>query len=143
MVNIANLISRMQKLTYFARLAPEDIAKIIRNGSITEHSEHEMIVEEGRTCAGLFVLLSGEIYLKKISPEGQYHTLYVLSPVNMFNEVSVLDHGENPASAFTGKDSVIWRIEQDKILNIIEMNPSLPMGLLTMTAYPPYHYTFT
>ena len=121
-----DLISQMSKLSYFSDFSRNNMIKIIQSGVIKEYSADTAIVKEGMPCAGLFILIHGEVYLKKIGPEGQYHTLYVLSPVSMFNEVSVFDQGENPASAITGKDSLIWRIDQNKFLKVIKKTPHWP-----------------
>ena len=132
--DIPDLISRMSSISFFAELSYSDQKRIIQAGNVKKYSEGETIVEEGMSCAGLFVIIYGEVYLKKMGPEGQYHTLYVLTPVSMFNEVAVLDQGVNPASAMAGKDSTIWRINQNNFLEIIRTNSSLAIGLLSMMA---------
>ncbi|MCK5154141.1 MAG: Crp/Fnr family transcriptional regulator [Spirochaetales bacterium] len=134
MTDIPDLISRMSSISFFAELSYSEQKRLIGTGSTKQYTQGKTIIEEGLPCSGLFVLISGEVYLKKIGPEGQYHTLHVLNPVSMFNEVAVLDQGNNPASAFSGKDSVIWRIDQKEFLNTIRMNSSLAVGFLSMMA---------
>ena len=134
MTDIPHLISRMSSISFFAELSYLEQKRIIQAGNTKKYLPGEMIVEEGMSCAGLFVLIDGEVYIKKIGPEGQYHTLHVLTPVSMFNEVAVLDQGDNPASAFSGKDSIIWRIDQKEFLNTIRTNSSLAIGFLSMMA---------
>ena len=102
MTDIPDLISRMSSISFFAELSYSEQVRIVQAGNTKKYSPGEIIIEEGMSCAGLFVLVDGEVYLKKIGPEGQYHTLHVLNPVSMFNEVAVLDQGDNPASAFSG-----------------------------------------
>ncbi len=134
MTDIPYMVSRMSKLSYFAELSPADQQKIVHAGTIVNYSANETVFNEGIPCSGMFVLISGEVFLKKNGPGGQCHTIQVLAPVSMFNEVSVLDRGNNPVSALTSKDSVIWRINQSNFLNIISRNSSLAMGLLAMMA---------
>ncbi len=134
MVDIPYMVSRMSRLSYFADMSPADQQKIVRAGTIIQYSANEPVFDEGIPCSGMFVLISGEVFLKKNGPEGQCHTIQVLTPVSMFNEVSVLDRGDNPVSALAGKDSTIWRINQEKFLNIISRNSSLALGLLSMMA---------
>jgi CRP-like cAMP-binding protein len=134
MTDIPDLISRMSSISFFAKLSFSEQKKIIQAGSIKKYSPGEIILEEGMPCPGLFVLIKGEVYLKKIGPEGHYHTINVLTPVSMFNEVPVLDDGKNPVSAFSGKDSIIWRIDKGKFLTIIKTNSSLAIGFLSMMA---------
>ena len=129
-----DLITQIGSLSYFSDLSSLDLKTIIESGSIEKYLSGKTIVKEGVPCSGLFILIFGEVYLKKIGPEGQYHTMKVLTPISMFNEVAVLDQGDNPASAITGRDSTIWRIDQDKFLNSIKENSSLAVKLLYMMA---------
>ena len=134
MMDFPDLITKMSNLSYFAELSTSDQQKIVQAGTIENYSANETVFDEGIPCSGMFVLISGEVFLKKNGPEGQCHTIQVLTPISMFNEVSVLDRGENPVSALSSKDSVIWRINQARFLKIISTNSSLAMGLLAMMA---------
>lgn len=134
MIDIPYMVSRMSKLSYFANMTPENQQEIVHAGTIIQYSANETVFDEGIPCSGMYVLISGEVFLKKNGPEGQCHTIQVLTPVSMFNEVSVLDKGDNPVSALASKNSTVWRINQGKFLNIISKNSSLAMGLLSMMA---------
>ena len=134
MTDIPDLISRMSSISFFAELSYSEQKRLIQAGKTKIYTQGKTIIEEGMPCSGLFVLISGEVYLKKIGPEGQYHTLHVLNPVSMFNEVAVLDQGTNPASAFSGKDSLIWRIDQKGFLTTIA---SISFFLITIFTLSP------
>lgn len=132
MTDITYLISKISSLSFFTDLPHKNLRNIVEAGNARIYPADELIIEEGMPCDGLFALISGEVYLKKMGPEGQYHTMKVLTPVSIFNEVSAIDQDVNPASAFTGKESMIWRIDQNKFLNSIKENPALAIGLLAM-----------
>ena len=60
-------------------------------------------------CAGMFVLLAGQVHLRKLGPQGQESILAVIEPVIMFNEVAVLDGGPNLTTAVAAQDSACGR----------------------------------
>ena len=104
-----NLIERMKKIPHFKNLELRDIANIIKAGRIRKAEKDTVLLHEGDPCGGLFVLLKGEVALQKVGPEGHNYIMAVLEPVTMFNEVAVLDYGDNPARAVTITKCQIWQ----------------------------------
>jgi CRP-like cAMP-binding protein len=52
----------------------------------------------------------------------------------MFNEVAVLDGGQNPVTAVTFKDSTIWRASRERFNLVLERYPKIALGLLPILA---------
>ena len=129
-----DLIERMARLEHFRMLSEGDLAAIIDVGRVRKVAEDERIFREGEPCAGLFVLLSGSIHLRKLGPEGREHIMVVLKPVTMFNEVAVLDGGVNPATAIAALNSVIWSAARESFLTLIERYPAVGLGMLPILA---------
>jgi CRP-like cAMP-binding protein len=93
-----------------------------------------VIFHEENECAGLFVLLSGQVYLHKTGPEGQMNILAVVNPVIMFNEVALLDGGPNPVTAITSQESKLWHISCQGWAALVDRFPSIAVGLLPVLA---------
>jgi CRP/FNR family transcriptional regulator len=124
----------MKQLRHFQLLSEGDILTIIRAGKIRTFGAGKMIFMEDDPCSGLCVLLTGEVHLYKLGPGGQENIIAVIRPVIMFNEVSVIDDGPNPATAVAFKRCTIWMTDKETFKFGLERFPQLGLGLLPILA---------
>ena len=129
-----NLIERMKNIPHFKNLAVGDLLKIIQAGSIRKVGKETILMHEGDPCGGLFVLLQGEVCLQKVGHEGHNFILAVLEPVSMFNEVAVLDGGNNPARAISLSPCRIWNTSCESFFQLLKTYPQIALGLLPIMA---------
>lgn len=134
MHSISALIKRMSRLKYFKDLSISDIGLIVRSGHFRSIPAGTVIVTEDTPCAGLFVLLSGKVHLYRLSPEGQSVLIDELTPVTMFNEVSILDGGPNALTAVAGQDSHVWQADHTALISLAERFPKVALGFLPVLA---------
>ena len=132
--NHQNLIERMKNIPHFKNLDLGDIARIIQAGRIRKVEKDTVLLHEGDSCGGLFVLLQGEVALEKVGPEGHNYIMAVLEPVTMFNEVAVLDGGHNPARAVTLTTCRIWNTDCANFHHLLHTYPQIALGLLPIMA---------
>lgn len=128
------LVEMMRPIPHFAGLGTTDLIAIIRAGKIVSVRKGKTIFWESDTCAGLHVLLRGEVHLHKHGPSGQDSIMAVLQPVTMFNEVAVLDGGNNPATAIAFARTILWRAERELFQALMTQIPNLGLGLLPILA---------
>jgi CRP/FNR family transcriptional regulator len=131
---LLTLIERMRNIPHFKNLEIKDLARIIQAGTIRKVGKDVVLLHEGDTCSGLYVLLKGEVSLQKLGPEGHNYIMAVLEPVTMFNEVAVLDHGNNPASAVTITGCRIWQTNCENFHHLLKTYPQIALGLLPIMA---------
>jgi len=124
----------MKNIPHFANLDIRDIAKIIQAGNIRKVEKDRVLLHEGDPCGGLFVLLKGEVCLQKVGHEGHNFILTVLEPVTMFNEVAVLDYGNNPARALTLTNCRVWHTDCSSFHRLMKTYPQIALGLLPIMA---------
>ncbi len=134
MVHISSLVKRMSRLKHFKGLSIADIKAIVGSGHIKRVHAGAIVVLEETPCSGLFVLLSGQVYLYRLGPDGQEALIDVLKPVTMFNEVAILDGGPNPFTVIAAKESVIWNAEYETTLALSERYPQVALGFLPILA---------
>lgn len=134
MKGFTKLVSRMKQLRHFRLLSEGDILTIIRAGKIRTFGAGNTIFMEDDPCSGLCVLLTGEVHLYKLGPGGQENIIAVIQPVIMFNEVSVIDEGPNPATAVAFKRSTVWMTDKETFKFGLERFPQLGLGLLPILA---------
>jgi len=134
MADTLHLFERLSKVSHFKTLPPSAIHQIVSAGRIFRYSAGSTIFLEGGMCAGLFVLLSGQVHLCKLGIQGQESILSVIRPVIMFNEVAVLDEGPNPVTAVAILNSLTWRIRHDEFHTLMKKYPILGTSLLRVLA---------
>ena len=103
MDEIRELAQRLGGVPHFRNIPIEEVVSIIRMGDLSNYSQGEIIFHEYDDCAGLFVLITGNVILNQLGPAGQEGVINTLEPVIMFNEVPALDGGPNPVSAVAGR----------------------------------------
>ncbi|MCC6801052.1 MAG: Crp/Fnr family transcriptional regulator [Anaerolineae bacterium] len=124
----------MSRLKYFKGLSVGDLTLIIRSGYIRSIPEGTVIVTEDAPCAGMFVLLSGMVYLYRTSPDGQAVLIDELTSVTMFNEVAILDGGPNPMTVIAARDCMVWQADYTVLLALAERYPQVALGFLPVLA---------
>ena len=81
-----------------------------------------------------FVLFIGRVHLCKSCFQGQESIISVITPVIMFNKVSVLDGGTNPVMAIAFQKSLTWQITPERFQQLMERYPILGISLLKVLA---------
>jgi len=129
-----HLAELLSQVPHFRKLPADDVATIVAAGRVRHFAVDAVIFHEGSPCAGLFVLLRGEVQLRKLGPEGQEQIMAVIEPVTMFNEVPVLDGGVNVATAVASRPSVTWHTSYTDFQILLHRYPAIGLGLLHMLA---------
>jgi CRP/FNR family transcriptional regulator len=129
-----DLIAQLQNVAHFRNLPETDIRAIIGAGRLRRFAAGEVVFVEGEPCAGMFVLLQGQVHLRKLGPQGQESILAIVEPVIMFNEVPVLDGGPNLATAVAAIDSLTWQIGCEAFQALVQRYPQIGLGLLRVLA---------
>lgn len=77
------------------------------------------IFNEDEACAGFHIVAEGLVRLYRINPEGRLHTLSLLRPPSIFNEVAAVDGGSNPFNAVAVTYAEVLVISHDKMMNLL------------------------
>ncbi len=134
MDELHQMAERLRHVQHFKHFSMTDLIAIVSLGQIRHFRMGEIIFQEGDQCSGMHVLLRGQVHLRKMGPQGQTSILSIIKPVIMFNEVAVLDGGENPLSAEAVEDCLIWQISYDSFQLLLQRYPSMGLGLLKVLA---------
>ncbi|GAB4421709.1 MAG: Crp/Fnr family transcriptional regulator [Anaerolineales bacterium] len=129
-----HLAERLRTVHHFRNLGITDLLKIVSSGRVRRFHAEEFIFHEGEPCAGMHVLIQGQVEIQKTGPQGKTGILSTIEPVIMFNEVAVLDGGPNPFTAQATKDCTIWQVSYDSFQNLLERYPQIGLGLLRVLA---------
>ncbi len=122
-------VSLLKGVPHFKYLKPSDLLRIINSGQVKQFKSDRYIYTEGESSAGMFVLFSGKVNLCHYGCEGQMQIFSVIEPVIMFNEVTAIDGGPNPATAIAVKDCLTWNIGYEAFENLVKQYPDPTIGL--------------
>jgi CRP-like cAMP-binding protein len=134
MFDIDHLTQLLLQVKPFARIPAREVRDFILAGQIFNMPAGAVIFHEEAPCAGVFVLLRGQVQLCRISAEGQVSIITVFDPVIMFNEVAALDGGANPVTAVALADTSLWRISADGLQEFLLQHPNICLELLRVMA---------
>jgi CRP/FNR family transcriptional regulator len=129
-----NLVQQLGNVAHFRGLAESAREAIVTAGQVKRFAAAEVIFAEGEPCAGMFVLLAGQVHLCKVGLQGQENIMAVIKPVIMFNEVAVLDGGSNPVTASAIQACVTWNIGCAAFHELMRRYPQVGLGLLPVLA---------
>jgi CRP/FNR family transcriptional regulator len=134
MPTLNDLVEQLANVAHFRSLSAAERRAVVQSGQVRRYPAGATIFEEEAECAGLFVLLDGQVNLCKCGPQGQSLILATLRPVIMFNEVAALDGGPNPVSAQAAIPATAWQVGSANLQQLLGRYPSLSLGLLRVLA---------
>jgi CRP/FNR family transcriptional regulator, dissimilatory nitrate respiration regulator len=97
-------LGSLKHVPLFAGLNEEELKEIRAIGVPMQVAKGEILFSDCEESNGLYVLLSGNVKLYKVSPEGKEQIIHVISPPDTFAEASVSLRGSHPFYAETLSD---------------------------------------
>jgi CRP/FNR family transcriptional regulator len=134
MSEIEQLAEQLHGVSYFKTLSGREVIDIVTAGEVKQVKAGTYLFVENDPCAGMYVLVQGQVNLLKTGPDGQETILNTVDPVTMFNEVPVLDGGPNPVSAYITHNALLWRINCDRFQQLLLRHPQVGVGMLSVLA---------
>jgi len=131
---IDQLTQLLLNVKQFARIPEREVREFILAGQMFTVPAGAVIFNAEEPCAGLYVLLRGQVQLCRISLEGQMSIITVFDPVIMFNEVAALDGGPNPVTAMALAETSLWRVSADGLQDFLLQHPNICLELLRVMA---------
>ncbi|HET9903317.1 MAG TPA: Crp/Fnr family transcriptional regulator [Xanthobacteraceae bacterium] len=113
----------LARIPYFAELdaaTRSGLARAVRRRRC-EAGEH--ILTENEPGEGLYFVVSGQVRLVKLSPDGREHVLRVLGPGATFNDTAVFAGGPSTDSAVAVGETVVGMMPQATMTALIERHP--------------------
>ncbi len=95
-----------------------------------EFARGRTIFSEGDEGVGFYVIITGQVKIYKLSPEGKEQILHVFGPGEPFAEAAVFAGSSYPAHAMALKNSRVFFIPRAAFRDLIKNNPSLAMNMM-------------
>ena len=122
-------VNLLKSVPHFKSFNPSDLLRVIKSGQLKQYRKDRYIYREGDPSAGMFVLFTGKVHLCNYSCDGQIQIFSMIEPVIMFNEITAIDGGPNPATAIAVKDCLTWNIGFEAFERLVKQYPDPTIGL--------------
>ncbi|HKJ94844.1 MAG TPA: Crp/Fnr family transcriptional regulator, partial [Gammaproteobacteria bacterium] len=129
------LVSALREVPYFQDLPAAAIEGLARRARLREVTASEPILIHGQECAGLGVVVAGQVRVSRNSPEGREQVLRILGPGRTFNDAAAIDGKPNPGTVTAAEDSVVVLIPRQALLRLIDEYPGVSAAMLHVLAY--------
>lgn len=94
----ADRVALLRRVPYLSVLDEEALYALARATRTCHYPAGTVVLMEGDTCPGLWIVESGRVKASLLSPSGREHILAIYGPGEVVNELSAFD---NAASAIT------------------------------------------
>lgn len=120
----------LKSLPYFADLPERALAALAARAYPRTYARGELIILEGEEADAAHFVVSGQVRVYMLSPEGREQVLDRLGPGQALNLVPIFDGQPNPASAEAVNAATVLALPREDLLAAVRQNPSLAEALL-------------
>jgi CRP-like cAMP-binding protein len=124
----------LKTIPYFANLEDHIFEALKRAVFEKKVGRGETIILEGEPAQALYFVASGVVKIFTTSPEGKEQILSIVRPGESFNDISVFDHGLNPAGAQAMGEVVLYGIGKQEIDEILKQHPQMALNVIKVMA---------
>ena len=95
----------VRRCPLFAGLDAAALAKVTALAQRVRFARNEVVLRQGETCPGLYIVVSGSVRVFKIAAGGKEHLLHQADPGATFAEVAVIGDFDCPAHAQASEET--------------------------------------
>ncbi len=126
------LLGELPFFTTLNDIQIENLGKIARFTSI---KRGQTLFRQGEPVEGMFFLISGQLKIFKLSPDGKEHILHIIRPGQGFAEAALFMEGY-PAWCDALRKSEVVCLPKTRFLDLLAAEPDLSLGIIaSMSLY--------
>ncbi len=110
------------------------LTELVGLGRINHFETGATIFEKGSPGDCLYVLLSGRVGIRTMSPDGQEVFLNILEAGAIFGEIAMLDGNQRTAGASVMDEAELLRVDRADFMPFLERHPKLCIRLMELLA---------
>lgn len=120
----------LRKVSIFSNLCETALEQIAEITEDVVYLTEEFIFEEGEEADALYVIKGGQIRIEQNYRDGRRKTLALLSENSFFGEMAIITREKRCATAVSGTDSQLLRVEKTPFLGCLKENAEACFGIL-------------
>lgn len=122
-------LDTLRSVPLFSGCSTKELERVAKASDEITMTEGTLIVDQGQTGREAFVVLDGEVTIKRNNRK-----VATLGPGSIVGELSLLDHGPRTATAVCDTDCTLLVIDQRRFLGVLDSVPALSHKLLATLA---------
>lgn len=126
-IRVAELLSRT---SLFAVLSHDDLEHLAETARIRTYHRGEVIVREGETATGCYIIASGRVEVLKGVDDPQPATLGTLDSGEFFGEMAVIDDHPRSATVRALEETECVAIRRVDFLEVLQRRPQIAVQML-------------
>lgn len=100
---------------FFSALNDNEIDELVNISLLKKFDLNEIVISESGEGHYFYVILKGAAKIVKGDPDGEHHTLLILSEGDCFGEMAILLREPRSATVIAGKDCHVFEVEGDHL----------------------------
>ena len=120
-----SIIDVLKGVPVFEELSRREIQNIARIAYQRQYSAGEVIIHEGQSAAGMYIMVDGQAEVTKALEDGTILRLTTLENSGLFGDVGLLDSSPRTATVRATRDSSILGFFRPELLELMNSNPRL------------------
>jgi CRP-like cAMP-binding protein len=114
----------LKSVSYFSHIDAA-VQNVVSQSAVRhKYAAGQVVLIEGESCAGLYLLESGWLKVTKIGLDGREQVLQMVRAGEAFNAVSVFTDAPNQATVAALEESVVWIIQREVLQKLMEEQPA-------------------
>lgn len=118
-------LESLKNMPLFSGCSKKELEKVAKAADEIDMKEGSLIVDQGQTGREAFVILSGDVNIKRNGRK-----IASLGAGDVVGELSLLDHGPRTATAVCATDCTLLVIDQRRFIGVLEDVPSIAHKLM-------------
>jgi signal transduction histidine kinase len=114
----------------FNRLSPAALKSLQQAAREQKFPAGGEIFKEGDEGDGVYVVKDGQVQISALVGPNVRHVFSRVEPGEIFGEMAVLENKPRSASAGAARETIVYFIPRDAMLQLVESSPSLSLALL-------------
>lgn len=125
-----NVLIALRACSLFAGLSESELGRVAQIGRARVYERGERIFSEGERATHFYAVVTGKVKLLKLSVEGRYHIVRLMSPGEIFAEAAAFSGGIYPVFAETVTKSNLLIIEAKAFLKLVSSDRGLALKVI-------------
>lgn len=122
-------LESLKNVPLFSACTKKELEKVAKAADEIKMTEGTLIVDQGQTGREAFVILEGDIIIKRSGRK-----IANLGAGDVVGELSLLDHGPRTASAICATDCTLLVIDQRRFIGVLNDVPTIAHKLMGVLA---------
>jgi CRP/FNR family transcriptional regulator len=125
-----DLLPALQTCSFLAEFPKEDLQRIAELARVRAYERGEEVFREGDPAMHFYAVITGKVKLFKLSPEGKYHIVRLVSRGELFGEAAAFASENYPVFAEAVTRSQLLSIEAAPFLCLVTSQRRLAMKVI-------------